>query len=107
MDNLQTPGTTTWVESFIAQLCGWLTRAAHLTPAPAAAAHRTPTTGCCARCVRCAGIFLLGYGLVAVPKQLWKCADLHGERRRLEHQAGLQAERAQEAHRCAGVCVGG
>ncbi|GAB4813329.1 hypothetical protein N2152v2_000375 [Parachlorella kessleri] len=46
-----------------------------------------------------AGIFLLGFGLVAVPKQLWKCADLHGELRRLEHQAGSQAERAVAAHR--------
>ncbi len=50
-----------------------------------------------------AGIFLLGFGLVAVPKQLWKCADLHGELRRLEHQAGGQAERTIEAHRWAGL----
>ncbi|PRW61506.1 LMBR1 domain-containing 2-like protein A [Chlorella sorokiniana] len=41
-----------------------------------------------------AAIFLLGFGLVAVPKQLWLSADLHGEQRRVCHQAGLQAERA-------------
>lgn len=37
-----------------------------------------------------AAIFLLGFGLVAVPKQLWFSADLHGEQRRVCHQAGLQ-----------------
>ena len=46
-----------------------------------------------------AAIFLLGYGLVAVPRQLWYSADLHGEQRRLCHAAGAQAARALAARR--------
>ncbi len=44
----------------------------------------------CSQCNFSAAIFLLGFGLVAVPKQLWLSADLHGEQRRVCHQAGLQ-----------------
>jgi hypothetical protein len=46
-----------------------------------------------------AAIFLMGYGLVAIPKELWKRADAGGERLRLYHYAGLQAERVQGAHK--------
>ncbi|PSC73983.1 LMBR1 domain-containing 2-like protein A [Micractinium conductrix] len=46
-----------------------------------------------------AAIFLLGFGLVAVPRQLWNTADPCGGQRRVCHKAGLQAERAQAAHR--------
>ncbi|KAL4424193.1 hypothetical protein ABPG75_001494 [Micractinium tetrahymenae] len=46
-----------------------------------------------------AAIFLLGFGLVAVPRQLWNSADPRGQQRRVCHSAGLQAERALAAHR--------
>ncbi|EFN53506.1 hypothetical protein CHLNCDRAFT_136844 [Chlorella variabilis] len=46
-----------------------------------------------------AAIFLLGFGLWAVPRALWNSADRRGEQRRVYHKAGLQAERAQAAHR--------
>lgn len=36
---------------------------------------------------------------MAVPRQLWYSADLHGEQRRLCHAAGLQSQRAAGAHR--------
>jgi hypothetical protein len=41
--------------------------------------------------VPAAAIFLLGFGLWAVPRALWKSADTRGEQRRLCHQAGFQA----------------
>ena len=41
-----------------------------------------------------AGIFLMGYGLVAIPRLLWRTADDTGQRRMLTHQAGLQADKA-------------
>ena len=43
----------------------------------------------------------MGYGLVAVPRQLWRTADLKGEERALCHRAGAQAEKALAARRCA------
>ncbi len=49
-----------------------------------------------------AAIFLLGSGLVAVPRQLWKSADLAGEQRRLYHAAGMQARRCQRCRAAAG-----
>lgn len=45
-----------------------------------------------------AAIFLLGFGLVAVPRQLWNSADQRGEQRRVCHSAGLQAEQIGRAH---------
>ncbi len=39
---------------------------------------------------RAAAIFLLGFGLVAVPRALWNLADLHGELSRLCHVTGRQ-----------------
>jgi hypothetical protein len=39
----------------------------------------------------------MGYGLVAVPKQLWRAADVTGARRMLCHRAGEQAQKAMEA----------
>ncbi|KAK9795930.1 hypothetical protein WJX73_006763, partial [Symbiochloris irregularis] len=44
-----------------------------------------------------AGIFLMGYGLVAIPKKLWRLADSKTQRRVLTHQAGVQADRAISA----------
>ncbi|KAI3424225.1 hypothetical protein D9Q98_009581 [Chlorella vulgaris] len=52
-----------------------------------------------------AAIFLLGYGLVAVPRQLWNTSDRRGEQRRVCHTAGQQAERAQQAHRRVSAAV--
>ena len=45
-----------------------------------------------------AGIFLMGYGLVAVPRQLWRTADTKNYRKLLFHRAGVQAEKALAAH---------
>lgn len=45
-----------------------------------------------------AGIFLMGYGLVAVPKELWRTADTKNYRKLLFHRAGVQAEKAMSAH---------
>lgn len=47
-----------------------------------------------------AGIFLMGYGLVAVPRQLWRTADIKGAERASYHKAGLQADRAIAAKQC-------
>ena len=47
-----------------------------------------------------AGIFLMGYGLVAVPRQLWRTADIKGAERAAYHKAGLQADRAIAAKKC-------
>ena len=52
-----------------------------------------------------AGIFLMGYGLVAVPRQLWRTADLKGEERALCHRAGAQAEKALAARRYSSKCT--
>ena len=41
----------------------------------------------------------MGYGLVAIPRQLWRTADLKGEERALCHRAGAQAEKALAARR--------
>lgn len=45
-----------------------------------------------------AGIFLMGYGLVAIPKELWRTADTKNYRKLLFHRAGVQAEKAMSAH---------
>ena len=45
-----------------------------------------------------AGIFLMGYGLVAIPRQLWRTADNKNYRKLLFHRAGVQAEKALSAH---------
>lgn len=58
-----------------------------------------PRTCCCSNTPAFAAIFLLGFGLVAVPRQLWCSADPHGEQRRLCHAAGAQAQRAAAARR--------
>ena len=50
-----------------------------------------------------AGIFLMGYGLVAIPRQLWRIADIKGAEKASFHKAGLQADRGngcQEVRRC-------
>lgn len=47
-----------------------------------------------------AGIFLMGYGLVAVPRQLWRTADIKGQEKASFHKAGLQADRAITAKKC-------
>ena len=44
-----------------------------------------------------AGIFLMGYGLVAIPRQLWRIADIKGAEKASFHKAGLQADRAMAA----------
>ncbi|CAL8470464.1 g10006 [Coccomyxa elongata] len=46
-----------------------------------------------------AGIFLMGYGLVAVPRQLWLTANIQGAQNALCHKAGLQAEKALAAQK--------
>ena len=43
----------------------------------------------------------MGYGLVAVPRQLWRTADIKGAERAAYHKAGLQADRAIAAKKCA------
>ncbi len=45
-----------------------------------------------------AGIFLMGYGLVAIPRELWRTADTKNYRKMLFHRAGVQAEKAISAH---------
>lgn len=42
----------------------------------------------------------MGYGLVAVPRLLWRSADVQGQQRMLYAQAGQQAEAALHARRC-------
>ena len=43
----------------------------------------------------------MGYGLVAVPRQLWRTADIKGAEKASFHRAGLQADRAIAAKKCA------
>lgn len=45
-----------------------------------------------------AGIFLMGYGLVAIPRNLWRTSDTKNYRKLLFHRAGVQAEKASAAH---------
>ena len=45
-----------------------------------------------------AGIFLMGYGLVAIPRTMWREADVRSRQRLLCHQAGAQAKKALDAH---------
>jgi len=47
---------------------------------------------------RAAGIFLMGYGLVAIPRTMWREADVRSRQRLLCHQAGAQAKKALHAH---------
>lgn len=47
------------------------------------------------------GIFVMGYGLVAIPKQLWRTASIRGKERLLQHRAGVQAEKTLAARRSA------
>jgi len=42
----------------------------------------------------------MGYGLVAVPRQLWRTADIKGQEKASFHKAGLQADRAITAKKC-------
>ena len=42
----------------------------------------------------------MGYGLVAVPRQLWRTADIKGAEKASFHRAGLQADRAIAAKKC-------
>mmetsp|Transcript_8614 Transcript_8614/g.25881 ORF Transcript_8614/g.25881 Transcript_8614/m.25881 type:complete len:758 (+) Transcript_8614:498-2771(+) len=46
-----------------------------------------------------AGIFLMGYGLVAIPRTLWRLADVRGRHRLTCHKAGIQAQKALDAHK--------
>ena len=41
----------------------------------------------------------MGYGLVAIPKQLWRVADVRGQQRLLCHRAGVLAEKVLAARR--------
>lgn len=43
------------------------------------------------------GMFLLGYGLVAVPQHLWRAAEVEGALRMLRHRAADQATTAINA----------
>ncbi|KAL6768158.1 hypothetical protein ACKKBF_B38030 [Auxenochlorella protothecoides x Auxenochlorella symbiontica] len=43
-------------------------------------------------------IFLMGYGLVAIPRQLWRCADLADQLQRCCHELGALAERCAAAN---------
>ncbi|KAK9867472.1 hypothetical protein WJX84_005221, partial [Apatococcus fuscideae] len=46
-----------------------------------------------------AGIFLMGYGLVAIPKHLWKAGDVKLHQQLLCRRAGIQADLTLKAHR--------
>lgn len=52
-------------------------------------------------CGGSAGIFLMGYGLVAIPRTLWRLGDVRGRHRLTCHKAGIQAQKALDAHKCA------
>lgn len=41
----------------------------------------------------------MGYGLVAIPRTLWRLADVRGRQRLTCHQAGVQARKALDAHK--------
>lgn len=43
----------------------------------------------------------MGYGLVAIPRTLWRLADVRGRQRLTCHQAGVQARKALDAHKWA------
>ena len=40
----------------------------------------------------------MGYGLVAIPRTMWREADVRSRQRLLCHQAGAQAKKALHAH---------
>ncbi len=42
----------------------------------------------------------MGYGLVAIPRTLWRLADVRGRQRLTCHKAGVQARKALDAHKC-------
>ncbi len=44
-------------------------------------------------------IFLMGYGLVSIPRTLWRLADVRGRQRLTCHKAGVQARKALDAHK--------
>lgn len=46
----------------------------------------------------------MGYGLVAIPRQLWRIANIKGAEKASFHKAGLQADRAIAAKRCSTGC---
>ena len=48
----------------------------------------------------------MGYGLVAIPKQLWRTASIRGQERLLQHRAGVQAEKTLAARRSVAVRFG-
>lgn len=43
-------------------------------------------------------IFLMGYGLVDIPRKLWQMADVRSRELIMFHRAGVQVERAGKAH---------
>ena len=45
----------------------------------------------------------MGYGLVAIPRTLWRLGDVRGRHRLTCHKAGIQAQKALDAHKCAAV----
>ena len=45
------------------------------------------------------GLFLLGFGLVQFPRQLWRNANVQGAQLALHHRAGVHAERANLAYK--------
>ncbi|CAD7701732.1 unnamed protein product [Ostreobium quekettii] len=51
-------------------------------------------------------IFLMGYGLVEVPRKLWQKADVKGRALLLHHNAGVQVEKAGAAHKQLGKMLG-
>ncbi len=74
----------------------------------AAPATRPLETSCCSACSEYmssltnqvwAGIFLMGYGLVAIPKHLWKAGDVKLHQQLLCRRAGIQADLTLKAHR--------
>ncbi|KAK9820676.1 hypothetical protein WJX74_004847 [Apatococcus lobatus] len=53
-----------------------------------------------------AGIFLMGYGLVAIPKHLWKAGNVKLHQQLLCRQAGIQANLTLKAHRRLSTSLG-
>ncbi|GMH42927.1 hypothetical protein BSKO_10849 [Bryopsis sp. KO-2023] len=51
-------------------------------------------------------IFLMGYGLVDIPRKLWQKADVKRRELIMFHRAGVQVERARNAHRELSKAIG-
>lgn len=51
-------------------------------------------------------IFLMGYGLVDIPRKLWQKADVRRRELIMFHRAGVQVERARNAHRELSKAIG-